>query len=65
MPSGRVRVVDFGVASHKFRVGAHSAGTQAVSSAMGTPGYAPREQFLGQETTLSDLYALGATMHQR
>ena len=32
--------------------------------AMGTPGYAPREQFLGQETPLSDLYALGATMHQ-
>ena len=31
---------------------------------MGTPGYAPREQFQGEETTLSDLYALGATMHQ-
>jgi ABC-type branched-subunit amino acid transport system substrate-binding protein/tRNA A-37 threonylcarbamoyl transferase component Bud32 len=63
-PSGRVRVVDFGVASHKFRVGTPNASKNRVSTAMGTPGYAPREQFQGQETPLSDLYALGATMHQ-
>ena len=63
-PTGRVRVVDFGVASHKFRVGTPASGTQRASTAMGTPGYAPKEQFLGQETARSDIYALGATMHQ-
>ena len=62
--ANRVRMVDFGVASHKFRVNTPQAGLNKASSAMGTPGYAPREQFMGQETTLSDLYALGATMHQ-
>jgi phosphate transport system substrate-binding protein len=61
---GRVQVVDFGVASHRFRVGTPGAGTGKATSAMGTPGYAPREQFTGDETPLSDLYALGATMHQ-
>lgn len=60
----RARVVDFGVASHKFRVGTPQAGMNRASTAMGTPGYAPREQFEGNETVLSDLYALGATMHQ-
>ena len=69
--NNRVRVVDFGVASHKIRTAAKpsaaapaSSGGQQISAPMGTPGYAPREQFLGQETPLSDLYALGATMHQ-
>jgi phosphate transport system substrate-binding protein len=62
--SGRVQVVDFGVASHRFRVNAPGASTARASAAMGTPGYAPREQFTGDETPLSDLYALGATMHQ-
>ncbi len=62
--TNRVRVVDFGVASHRFRVGTPQAGLNRASTAMGTPGYAPREQFEGQETTLSDMYALGATMHQ-
>ena len=62
--NNRVRVVDFGVASHRFRVGTPAAGLNKASTAMGTPGYAPREQFEGHETTLSDLYALGATMHQ-
>lgn len=62
--TNRVRVVDFGVASHHFRVGAKGAGLNKASTAMGTPGYAPREQFEGKESTLSDLYALGATTHQ-
>ena len=62
--AGRVKVVDFGVASHRFRVGSPGAGTGTATAAMGTPGYAPREQFTGGETPLSDLYALGATMHQ-
>ena len=62
--SGRVQVVDFGVASHRFRVGSKQGGTGALSTAMGTPGYAPKEQFTGNETPQSDIYALGATMHQ-
>lgn len=60
--NNRVRVVDFGIASHKYRPGTKQAAAQ-LSTALGTPGYAPREQFTGQETPLSDLYALGATMH--
>ena len=62
--NNRVRVVDFGVASHKFRVGSPVSGVNKTSTAMGTPGYAPREQFEAKESTRSDLYALGATMHQ-
>jgi serine/threonine protein kinase len=55
----RVMVVDFSIVLLR----AHT-GVPARSTAMGTPGYAPREQFEGKETTLSDIYALGATMHQ-
>jgi ABC-type branched-subunit amino acid transport system substrate-binding protein len=61
--NNRVRVVDFGIASHKFKPGSTRAVGQQLSTALGTPGYAPQEQFTGQETPLSDLYALGATMH--
>jgi ABC-type branched-subunit amino acid transport system substrate-binding protein len=61
--NNRVRVVDFGIASHKFKPGSTRAVGQQISTALGTPGYAPQEQFTGQETPLSDLYALGATMH--
>ncbi len=62
-PNNRVKVVDFGIASHKFKPGATRAVGAQLSTALGTPGYAPKEQFTGQETPLSDLYALGATMH--
>ncbi len=61
--ANRVRVVDFGIASHKYKPGSSPQAGQQVSTALGTPGYAPREQFTGQETPLSDLYALGATTH--
>jgi ABC-type branched-subunit amino acid transport system substrate-binding protein len=62
--ANRVKVVDFGIASHKFKAGTAPGAAPQVSTALGTPGYAPREQFTGQETPLSDLYALGATTHQ-
>ncbi len=52
---GRVTVLDFSVATHGAR--------SARSVSMGAPGYAPREQFMGEETTRSGLYALGVTMH--
>jgi len=61
--NNRVKVVDFGIASHKYKPGSTPGAGAQLSTALGTPGYAPREQFTGQETTLSDLYALGATMH--
>ena len=62
--AGRVHVVDFGVASQKLRSSGGGAGYTKAMTAMGTPGYAPREQFEDKETPLSDIYALGATMHQ-
>src|SRR5262249_4577585 len=33
------------------------------TSALGTPGYAPPEQYQGNADPRSDLYALGATLH--
>jgi serine/threonine protein kinase len=62
--TGRLHVVDFGIAVKKFKPGTPRAvGQQPSSPPLGTQGYAPHEQFLGQETILSDIYALGATMH--
>jgi tRNA A-37 threonylcarbamoyl transferase component Bud32 len=59
----RVRLVDFGIASHKFKPGSTRAVGPQISTALGTPGYAPTEQFTGRETPLPDFYALGATLH--
>jgi streptogramin lyase len=49
-------VVDFGIARpyHEGQVG----------TVVGTPGYAPPEQYQGLATPSSDIYALGATMHR-
>jgi serine/threonine-protein kinase len=52
---GRVKVVDFGIAK-VFKP--NERGTL-----IGTPGYAPPEQYQGMATTSSDLYALAATLH--
>lgn len=52
--SGRVKVVDFGIAK---------AGVTARGTSIGTHGYAPPEQYRGQTEPGSDLYALGATLH--
>lgn len=55
---GPLKLVDFGIA----RV---LNPTQAGdTTAYGTPGYAPIEQYLGKTTPRSDLYALGATLYQ-
>lgn len=52
---GPLKLVDFGIA----RV---LNPTQAGdTTAYGTPGYAPIEQYLGKTSPRSDLYALGAT----
>jgi serine/threonine-protein kinase len=52
---GNVKVVDFGIAK-VFQP--NKTGTQ-----IGTPGYAPPEQYQGIATVQSDIYALGATLH--
>lgn len=54
-PDGRVKVVDFGIAK-LFKPA--ERGTQ-----IGTPGYAPPEQYQGLATPQSDVYALAATLH--
>lgn len=55
---GPLKLVDFGIA----RV---LNPTQAGdTTAYGTPGYAPIEQYLGKTTPRSDLYALGVTLYQ-
>lgn len=53
--SGRIYVVDFGIARH---FNPTKKGTM-----IGTQGYAPPEQYRGQVEPRSDLYALAATMH--
>ena len=54
-PDGRVVLIDFGIA----RVTNPGEGLW-----IGTPGYAPPEQQLGRPEPRSDLYALGATLHE-
>jgi serine/threonine-protein kinase len=53
--NGGIKLVDFGIAK-LFKPA--ERGTQ-----IGTPGYAPPEQYQGIATPASDIYALGATLH--
>jgi serine/threonine-protein kinase len=53
---GDIKLVDFGIA--KILKPSERGGTQ-----IGTPGYAPPEQYQGLATPASDIYALGATLH--
>jgi serine/threonine-protein kinase len=53
--TGHLVLIDFGIARH------FQAGVQGTM--IGTPGYAPPEQWQGLSEPCSDLYALGATMH--
>jgi len=55
-PDRRLAVVDFGIA-RQFQTG-------AVGTVIGTPGYAPPEQYQGLATPQSDIYSLGATLHR-
>jgi hypothetical protein len=56
-PDGTVALVDFGGVQDAIRLGAPAATTM-----IGTPGYAPMEQFVGRATVRSDLYGLAATL---
>jgi serine/threonine protein kinase/ABC-type branched-subunit amino acid transport system substrate-binding protein len=51
----RAHLVDFGIARQNV--------ARKQTSALGTPGYAPPEQYQGKADPRSDLYALGATLH--
>jgi serine/threonine protein kinase len=53
---GHIHLVDFGSVQDR------AAKAGATFTVVGTYGYAPLEQFGGQSTAASDLYALGATM---
>lgn len=55
-PDGGVKLIDFGIA--KAFDPKRQSGTQ-----IGTPGYAPPEQYQGLATPASDIFALGATLH--
>ncbi len=58
--TGQVKLVDFGIARSSIR----SERLDATGSIiMGTRGYAPPEQYSGDTTPASDVYALGATLH--
>jgi hypothetical protein len=55
-PDGQAALVDFGSVQAALR-----AGDDLSTTAAGTFGYAPQEQFLGHATPASDLYGLGMT----
>lgn len=55
----RARLVDFGIA----RADVAKNAKHKQTSALGTPGYAPPEQYQGNADARSDLYALAATLH--
>jgi eukaryotic-like serine/threonine-protein kinase len=56
---GRAHLVDFGIARKDIPSNAQRKQTMAL----GTPGYAPPEQYRGNADPRSDLYALAATLH--
>jgi serine/threonine protein kinase len=53
---GQAKLIDFGIARHFAPL--------SNATMIGTQGYAPPEQYRGKVEIRSDLYALGATMHQ-
>ena len=55
----KVKLVDFGLAKES----ATSSMTGTLSAPLGTPGYAPMEQYTNQVDVRTDVYALGATLH--
>ncbi|GCE11303.1 protein kinase domain-containing protein [Tengunoibacter tsumagoiensis] len=55
----RAHLVDFGIA----RADETRNARRKQTTALGTPGYAPPEQYQGNADPRSDLYALAATLH--
>ncbi len=57
-PEGELKLIDFGIAR------LFSPGKIPDTAQFGTPGYAPPEQYGGQTEPRSDIYSLGAVVHQ-
>jgi eukaryotic-like serine/threonine-protein kinase len=55
----RAHLVDFGIA----RADETKNAQRKQTSALGTPGYAPPEQYQGNADSRADIYALAATLH--
>ena len=55
-PDDKIKLVDFGIARHFAQHG--------PMTMIGTPGYAAPEQYQGKAGPMSDVFALGALMHQ-
>lgn len=53
--NGRIYLIDFGIA--------RIFTPRKKGTLIGTPGYAPPEQYKGRVDTRSDIYGLGATLH--
>ncbi len=59
IPDGTVRLIDFGIARY------FKPGRLRDTMAFGSPGYAAPEQYgKAQTTSLTDIYSLGALLHQ-
>lgn len=57
-PQGQIKLIDFGIARH------FQQGISTDTSAYGSSGFAPPEQYGENQTDArSDIYALGATLH--
>lgn len=55
---GGVKLIDFGIARSV------TPSRPGDTTAYGTPGYAPPEQYQGRTVPASDIYALGVTLHR-
>lgn len=55
--NNEVKLIDFGIARH------FTNSKKGDTMRIGSPGYAPPEQYGGQTDPRSDIYALGVTMH--
>lgn len=56
-PEGNIKIIDFGIARE------YKEQNLKDTTVLGTKGYAPLEQYIGQTDARSDIYALGMTMH--
>lgn len=55
-PEGNIKIIDFGIA-REYKEQSQD------TTVLGTKGYAPPEQYVGQTDQRSDIYALGMTMY--
>jgi serine/threonine-protein kinase len=64
-PSGRVKILDFGLARfHDDSPEASAAGLTAAGAILGTPGYLAPEQMGGAAEPRSDLFSLGCVLYR-